>query len=206
MSISTAQKRAPKKRDYRLGKRADRQQATRRRIVEAAVDLHSTLGPAQTTVSQIAQRAGVQRHTYYAHFPDERGLFLACSGLALERDPLPDAELLLTVLPGRQRLTLGLEQFYGWFDRNRRQAACVLRDAEYHPLTREMVELRMAPVFGRAEEILGQGLDEPARALIGVALDFHCWQRLSAKLSPMAAAALMSAAIASVTGRTQAGA
>ena len=72
MSISSAQTRAAKseKRTYRLGKRAEKQQETRRRIVEAAVDLHSTLGPARTTVAQIAERAGVQRHTYYAHFPD----------------------------------------------------------------------------------------------------------------------------------------
>jgi AcrR family transcriptional regulator len=77
-------------RTYTLKRRAERQAETRRRIVEAAVDLHSSIGPARTTVSMIAERAGVQRHTFYAHFPDERSLFLACSGLTLERDPLPD--------------------------------------------------------------------------------------------------------------------
>ena len=90
MSTSNAQDRVPKTRSYRLGRRADKQAETRQRIVEAAVDLHSTLGPARTSVAQIAARAGVQRHTDYAHFPDERSLFLACSGLALARDPLPD--------------------------------------------------------------------------------------------------------------------
>ena len=76
---------------YNLKRRAEQQAETRRRIVEAAVDLHSTVGPALTTISMVAERAGVQRHTLYAHFPDERSLFLACSGLAQERDPLPEA-------------------------------------------------------------------------------------------------------------------
>ena len=67
-------------RTYRLKRRAERQDETRHRIVEAAVALHTTVGPARTTVSAIAERAGVQRHTFYRHFPDERSLGLACSG------------------------------------------------------------------------------------------------------------------------------
>ena len=62
-------------RQYRLGRRADQQAQTRQRIVEAAVDLHTTVGPAATSISAIAERAGVQRHTVYAHFPDETVLF-----------------------------------------------------------------------------------------------------------------------------------
>src|SRR5690242_17111477 len=108
MSTSGAQGRAPKTRPYRMGRRADRQQETRRRIVEAAVDLHGTVGPARTSVAQIAERAGVQRHTYYAHFPKERDLMMACSGLALERDPLPDPEAWLGTPSGAERLEQGL--------------------------------------------------------------------------------------------------
>src|SRR5678815_2610442 len=78
-------------RTYTLKRRAEQQADTRRRIVEAAVELHGTVGPARTTVSMVADRAGVQRHTFYAHFPDERDLLMACSGLVFERDPLPDA-------------------------------------------------------------------------------------------------------------------
>src|SRR4051812_7922057 len=180
-----------KSRDYRMGKRAHKQEETRRRIVEAAVDLHCTIGPAHTTISQIAERAGVQRHTYYAHFPDERSLFLACSGLALERDPLPDLEQWLTVPPGRERIRAGIEQLYAWYDRNAAHAACVTRDAEHHALTREMVELRMAPTFRRAAEILGEDLKPRARALLGVALDFACWRNLRGSYPPAGAAALM---------------
>ena len=93
MSSFDTQGRASKSsRGYRLGKRAEKQAETRARIVEATFDLHSSLGPAHTSISQIAERAGVQRHTFYVHFPDERSLFLACSGLALERAPLRQAD------------------------------------------------------------------------------------------------------------------
>jgi len=154
MSNSNAQERATK-RPYRLTRRAERQQETRRRIVEAAVELHSKLGPARTSVAQIAERAGVQRHTYYAHFPDERSLALACSGLAMEYDPLPDVAALRTLPAGRERVKAGLELFYRWYERNREMAACVMRDAEYHDLTREIAELRMGPTFAAAADLGG---------------------------------------------------
>ena len=67
------------KRRYELKERARRQAETKQRIVEAAVALHTSVGPARTTISAIAERAGVERHTVYAHFPDERTLFRACS-------------------------------------------------------------------------------------------------------------------------------
>src|SRR3982751_2378065 len=137
------------KRGYRLGKRARKQLETRRRILEAAVDLHCTVGPARTTISQIAQRAGVQRHTYYAHFPDERSLFLDCSELAMERGPLPDIEQLLILEPGAERVRRGLELFYAWFEQNADHATNVMLDARHHQLTREMVDLRMKPTFLR---------------------------------------------------------
>ena len=199
MSSSDAQQRVAKKRPYRLGRRAEKQEETRRRIVEAAVDLHSTVGPARTTVSQIAERAGVQRHTFYAHFPDERSLFLACSGLALQRDPLPDLRQLRAVRAGRDRVRRGLEEFYGWYERNAEQAACVLRDAEHHALTREMIEMRLAPVFREASEVLGETLHERSRALLGVALDFSCWRIVGQTRSASEAADLMSDAVVSVS-------
>ena len=98
-------------RTYTLKRRAEQQAETRRKIVKAAVDLHSSIGPALTTISMVADRAGVQRHTLYAHFPDERSLFLACSGLAFERDPLPDAEAWRAIKDQRERLRVGLMRF-----------------------------------------------------------------------------------------------
>ena len=196
MSSFSAQARAVKTRAYKQRRRAETREQTRRRIVEAAVDLHSSVGPLRTTVSQIAERAGVQRHTYYAHFPDERSLFLACSALALENGPLPDLEPLKLIGPGAERVRTGLSVFYNWFERNQHHAACVLRDAETHPLTREMVELRMAPVFRKAGEILGEGLSARSRALLLLALDFYCWRNLSETHDVRGASALMADAIA----------
>ena len=200
MSTSNARVRAPKSRSYRLGKRADKQQETRRRIVEAAVDLHGTLGPSRTSFAQIAERAGVQRHTFYAHFPDERSLLMACSGLALERDPLPDPDEWLDEPPGGSRLKAGLGEIYGWYERNAQLSACVLRDAEHHQPTQEAVALRMAPTFGRAVAVLGEGLSRQARALLAVALDFGSWRALAAAAPPEGPAATMSQAIALLNG------
>ena len=165
-------------RTYTLKKRAEQQAETRRRIVEAAVELHGSVGPALTTLSQVAERAGVQRHTLYAHFPDERSLYLACSGLTLERDPLPDAEAWRTVEDQRERLGVGLLAIYGWYERNAELAGCVLRDAEYHPLTKEITALRFGPYWAAYREVLGVPLNVRQRAVLGLALSFFTWRTL----------------------------
>jgi AcrR family transcriptional regulator len=165
-------------RTYTLKKRADRQAETRRRIVDAAVDLHGSVGPALTSLSMIAERAGVQRHTLYAHFPDERSLFLACSGLTLERDPLPDAAAWRMLGDGTERLRVGLRAIYDWYERNADLAACVLRDAEYHPLTKEIAELRYGPFTAAYQEVLGADLGMAQRTVLRLALSFFTWRTL----------------------------
>ena len=165
-------------RTYTLKKRAEQQAETRRRIVEAAVELHGSVGPALTTLSQVAERAGVQRHTLYAHFPDERSLYLACSGLAFERDPPPDAEVWRAIADWRERLSIGLLAIYCWYERNAELAACVLRDAEYHPLTREIAALRFGPYMAAYQEVLGAKLSLKQRVVLGLALSFFTWRTL----------------------------
>jgi AcrR family transcriptional regulator len=166
-------------RTYTLRKRAERQDETRRRIVEAAVDLHGTVGPAKATFSMIAARAGVQRHTLYAHFPDERSLGLACSGLHIEREPLPDAAAWRAIGSRRERLTVGLRAIYDWYARNQAMAAHVLRDAETHALTRELVELRWAPFLHAWQDVLGGKLNARQRTMLRLALSFHTWRTLA---------------------------
>lgn len=165
-------------RPYTLKRRAEQQAETRRRIVEAAVDLHGSVGPALTTFSMVAERAGVQRHTLYAHFPDERSLYLACSGLAVERDPLPDAGAWRAIMPHHERLRVGLRAIYDWYERNADLAACVLRDAEYHALTREMVELRFGAPMAAYHEVLGAKLSTKQRAVLHLALSIFTWRAL----------------------------
>jgi AcrR family transcriptional regulator len=165
-------------RTYTLKRRAEQQADTRRRIVEAAVDLHSTVGPASTTFSMVAERAGVQRHTLYAHFPDEWSLFLACSGLALERDPLPVSAPWRGIEDRNERLRVGLAAIYGWYERNAEMAGCVLRDAEYHALSKDITQMRMGPYFAAYNEVLGAKLIAKQRALLHLALSYWTWRTL----------------------------
>ena len=184
-------------RAYTLKRRAEQQAETRRRIVEAAVDLHCSVGPARTSLSMIAERAGVQRHTLYAHFPDERSLFLACSGLAMERDPLPDAAPWRAIPDPGKRLRTGLRALYGWYERNADQASCVLRDAEHHALTKEISQMLIGPYFAAYHEVLGGGLAGAQHAMLGLALSFFTWRTLvrEAGLAPAAAVDAMVEAV-----------
>src|SRR3954468_17118593 len=79
------------RRQYRKRQRADDEARTRRRITEATVALHETVGPLHTTVKAVAERAGVQRATVYRHFPDEGAFFAACSAHWVKRHDPPDA-------------------------------------------------------------------------------------------------------------------
>ena len=167
-------------RKYELKQRAERQQETRLRIVEAAIELHRTKGPARTTLSDIARLAGVQRHTLYRHFPDGREIGLACSGLHMERNPPPQAEQWSSIPAGTARLRNGLGELYGFFERNQDMLSCVLRDAEVDPLTREMFELRAGAQMGAVRESLAEGLERRrGLAALDLALDFHTWRRLA---------------------------
>jgi AcrR family transcriptional regulator len=190
-------------RSYTLNRRAESQAETRQRIVDAAVALHSELGPALTSLSRVAERAGVQRNTLYAHFPDERSLLMACSGQTLERDPLPDANAWRRIRKPEQRLQTGLAAVYDWYTRNAQLAGCVLRDAELHPLVGEIAALRYGPPFALIEEVLGEGLAAEQRALLKLALGFATWRSLTrdSALAPGGAVGVMSQAIVRASGR-----
>src|SRR5574340_1172177 len=88
--MTETQRRQRQKRAYQLKRRAERQDETRRRIAEATAALHAEIGPAATTISAIAARAGVERLTVYRHFPDEGELFRACQQSFLAAHPYPD--------------------------------------------------------------------------------------------------------------------
>jgi AcrR family transcriptional regulator len=185
-------------RKYELKRRAERQEETRRRIVEAAIELHRTKGPARTTVSDVARLANVQRHTLYRHFPDELELGLACSALYMERSPPPDACAWADVADLAERRRHGLHELYTWFARNEDMFGSVLRDAEVDPPTREFFALRAGDALERMRAALAEGLPAEPRtqALLDLALDFHAWRRLARSgLSPRDAADAMAAAL-----------
>lgn len=171
-------------RKYELKKRAERREATRRRIVEAAIELHGTVGPARTTVSDVARLAGVQRHTYYNHFPDEHSLLLACSGLHAELNPMPDPETWLEIADAEQRLRCALAEIYAYYERNESMVENVVRDAEVHRPTRDVIAIRRAPRLARMREVLAAPFRARGRrrarieAAVDLALDFRSWQLL----------------------------
>jgi Transcriptional regulator len=185
-------------RKYELKKRAERQEETRLRIVEAAVELHRTKGPARTTFSDIAALAGVQRHTLYRYFPDERQMGLACSGHHFELNPPPDPAEWEGITDSGERLRVGLGALYSWFERNEDMFGCVLRDAEVDPLIRELFDLRAAEPMERIAGTLSSGLgkDKRLQAAFALALDFHAWRRLrQSGLDAAEAADLMAGAV-----------
>jgi len=186
-------------RRYTQIRRAQNQAETRRRIVTAAVDLHATLGPVRTSISAVAERAGVQRHTVYAHFPTERDLGLACSAMAIERDPLPDERAWLAVSAGEERLRVGLDALYRWYARNENLMTCVLRDAEFDTVTQELVDLRMGQRFKAYERMLlgPSATNRAMRAALVLAMKFATWRTLARDegLSLKAAVDLMACAV-----------
>src|SRR5689334_8017173 len=118
----------PSKRPYRKRARAAHEQATRTRVIDAAIALHGTVGPARTTISAIAERAGVRRATVYRHFPDERALFLGCSGTWGERNPVPDPAGWVDIADPGERLETALVALYAWYEQVEPMLSAVLRD------------------------------------------------------------------------------
>jgi len=167
-------------RKYELKRRAERQQETRRRIVDAAIELHRTKGPARTTLSDIARRAGVQRHTLYRYFPDERAMLNACSGRYTALHPAPDPTSWRAIDDPALRLRTGLAELYEFFERTGDMLDPVLRDAEVHELTREMIQARRGAAMAAIRDSLAEGLTGDRRlAALALALDFRAWQRLT---------------------------
>ncbi|HEX6488922.1 MAG TPA: helix-turn-helix domain-containing protein [Candidatus Dormibacteraeota bacterium] len=165
-------------RKYELKKRAERQEETRRRITEAATELHSSVGPARTTIAAIAERAGVQRQTVYKHFPDEYALFGACTSLSWEQNPGPDPAVWRLTATGEQRLRRGLTELYGYFGANRQLLANVRRDADTMPVVRWAFSKFRAGWLADCRAALCEGWPQSASAAIGHAVDFAAWDSL----------------------------
>ena len=172
------------KRKYEMKKRAERHRETRRRIVEATVELHRTRGPANTTISEIAQRAGVNRLTVYNHFPDITDLLKACSRSWTERHPAPDPTPWAQISDPQQRLRAALRELYGFYARTEPMRANVLRDAETMPALATLLEGSVVPYLGAVRDLLAEGWEvgEDRRrrllATIKLAIDFHTWRSL----------------------------
>lgn len=165
-----------------MRRRADAEQETRRRITESAVHLHRALGPARTTISAIAEHAGVRRSTVYRHFPDELSLFAACSAYWRAANPMPSIEAWQAVDDPDRRLRRALEELYEYYGRTASMLTSILRDAEMPTVRRTLAGYREYLAAARAA--LMKNRKEPARrrrriaAAIGHALAFSTWGSL----------------------------
>src|SRR6476646_11689490 len=115
-------------RQYRMRRRAESQLETRRRITESAVELHGTVGPAHTTMSAVAEHAGVRRSTLYRHFADEAALFGACSAHWAMENPPPDISLWEGIADPAERLAVALSEMYAYYRRSGGMIDKLLRD------------------------------------------------------------------------------
>jgi AcrR family transcriptional regulator len=191
-----------RKRKYEKKARAEAETQTRQRITESAVELHGSLGPARTTMSAVAEHAGVRRSTLYRHFPDERALFGACSAHWAEANPPPDISCWAEVEDPDERLDAALAELYAFYGRNEEMFDKLLRDAPTVPVVDELMG-GFRTFLEEATKILmgGRGLRGNAakrtRAAIGHALAFRTWQDLtrSQGLDVRQAVELMSALV-----------
>jgi AcrR family transcriptional regulator len=172
------------KRKYEKKRRAEAEAQTRLRITESAVELHGTLGPAQTTMSAVAEHAGVRRSTLYRHFPDERALFGACSVHWAENNPPPDISRWEQIKDSEERLAQALGEMYAYYRQVGGMIDKLLRDENAVPVVAEKFAA-YHQFLAMAAEILmrGRGLRGNAakrtRAAIGHALAFRTWQDLT---------------------------
>jgi AcrR family transcriptional regulator len=166
-------------RQYEMKRRAESRDGTRRRIVEAAIELHQTVGPAATTVTEIAERAKVGRVTFYRHFADVDQLARACSGLYFEQNPAPNPDSWLLVEDPDERLRTAVRETYAYHRATENMISHVLADARdhevmtpYHELWRHACDVLMKGRRARGRNRAG------LRAALAVALSFDTWRTL----------------------------
>ena len=183
----------PGKRKYELKKRAEQLEETHRRITEAALELHRTVGPAASQVSEIARRAGVQRVTVYNHFPDDGSLFSACSAHWRALHPAPEPAIWADIEDPAKRLISALRALYAWNRETEPMTENVLRDMERLPALRGVIENGLGRYLATVRTSLAGAFRVRGRrrrrleVALRAATDFHLWQALAPLGDPEAA-------------------
>ncbi|HSS60122.1 MAG TPA: helix-turn-helix domain-containing protein [Candidatus Limnocylindrales bacterium] len=189
-------------RQYRLKVRAERQAATRQRIVEATAALHEEVGPARTTVAEIARRAGVQRLTVYNNFPNETELFDACGQHWTNLNPTPDPSAALAIVDPDERVRAVLGPLFRWYRKHAQAIEHLQRDRLVMPAFDAVMRIRMDQQFAHLADALSSGFApngrraKRVRAVVALALDFWTWRRLANEgMSDQDAASVMVGAV-----------
>ena len=164
-------------RAYKQMRRAERQAAVRQRIVDAAIELHQTIGPNATSMAEIAQTAKVSRVTVYRHFADMELLARACSGHYFATHPPPDPARWAAIGDPRERLNAGLKEAYGYHRATEAMMSRVLADARDHPVMGPYHALwrTAADVLARPFKLQRSANDE-LRSTIWLMLSFDAWR------------------------------
>jgi len=189
---------ADEKRPYRKRRRAELEAETRQRITESAVALHGTLGPSRTSMSAIAEHAGVRRSTLYRHFPDEAAVFAACSAHWRTANPAPDLAGWAAIEDPDQRLRMALEEIYAYYRRTAGMMDNLYRDEPLMPTVARSFSRFREYVAAAAETLMSDRrvrgrAGQRARAAIGHTLAFSTWRSLAREqeLDDASAAELM---------------
>ncbi|HZR96834.1 MAG TPA: helix-turn-helix domain-containing protein [Gaiellaceae bacterium] len=167
-----------------MKRRAELEEQTRLRITESAVALHEEVGPAQTSVSAIAERAGVRRSTVYRHFPDEEALFEACSSHWRAANPPPDPSAWSSLADPDERTRTALRELYAFYRRTGPMYVSLLRDEPLVLPVRRRLRDFHAYLRSIADGLAaGRGLrgrrSASVRAALGHAVAFPTWHSLT---------------------------
>lgn len=196
-----------RKRPYRKTRRAELEEETRRRITESAVALHAELGPARTSMSAIAEHAGVPRSTLYRHFADDEAMFAACSAHWSAANPPPDPSGWPAIADPAQRTATALRELYAYYARNEQMLGSLVRDEQLVPIVGQLFAAYHGYLAAIADMLMaGRGLRGRARqrtrAAIGHALGFVTWRSLVREqgLGEADAVALMDRLVATSAG------
>lgn len=159
-------------------KRRDKVEETRRRIAKATYELHSTIGPALTTIALISDRAGLPRQTVYRNFSTQLELFRSCIAFGLEMHPLPDPDRLKSIADRDERLRVGLTRLYQWFEATEPVMTNSVRDFDAVKESAEAMQ-PVGEVLRRIYETLCHGWEVSEVApLLSLAVDFATWKKL----------------------------
>src|SRR6266545_1900111 len=104
-------------RRYRLDSRAEAAEQTRRRILDAIHALHAEQGIYATTMSHIAERAGVSVGTVYHHFPTYEDAVFACAKETAEMLPFPTAQIFADSSTMDARVRRLTREGFGFYER-----------------------------------------------------------------------------------------
>lgn len=172
-------------RPYRKRKRALSEEETRRRITEAAVELHGTVGPVNTKLTDVAKLAGVSRMTVYNHFPTEIELFTACSTHWASENPFPNPSAWAVVADPPRRLVGALSELYEWYRLKEGMLGKVMRDTPVIPSLAQVMDAFWQPYVAGVVRVLARGWSvegagtQALESMLRLAVDFNTWKILT---------------------------